>query len=82
MHLTFGRRLAMSRAALKLTMEGVAEAVGKAKATVSNWENDEYQPSLEDTQRLAVALCVSQNWLAFGEGPMYMTSALPEQASV
>ena len=81
MQLTFGRRLAMSRAALKLTMEGVAEAVGKTKATVSNWENDEHQPSLEDIQRLATTLCVNQNWLAFGEGSMYASAVLPGQAS-
>lgn len=65
---TLGRRLAMARVGAGMSMQAVADALGKAKSTVSAWENDQTEPSLQDIRRIAVALCVNQNWLAFGDG--------------
>ncbi|MFC6592376.1 helix-turn-helix transcriptional regulator [Deinococcus lacus] len=64
---TLGRRMAIARAAQKKTLQGVADEMDKAKSTISQWENDIYQPSLKDIARLASVLNVNQNWLAFGD---------------
>lgn len=65
---TLGRRIAAARAARKRTLQSVADEMEKAKSTISQWENDIYEPSLEDIKRLACTLDVNHNWLAFGEG--------------
>lgn len=70
MTLTLGRRIAMARAGTKRTMQSVADALNCAKSTISNWENDQAEPSLLDIQRLSTELNVNQNWLAFGDGPI------------
>lgn len=75
MRLTLGRRIAMARAGSKRTMQSVADALGCAKSTISHWENDQAEPSLNDINRLSAELGVSQFWLAFGEGAVISAPA-------
>lgn len=81
MTLTLGRRIAMARAGAKRTMQSVADALGCAKSTISNWENDLAEPSLTDIRRLSAELCVNQNWLAFGDGPIAPVVTTPVEVA-
>lgn len=74
---TLGRRIAMARVGSKKTVQAVADILGKAKSTVSHWENDKSEPSLTDLEKLSAALCVNQNWLTFGEGPIFQAAEQP-----
>lgn len=82
MELTLGRRIAMSRVGAKRTMQFVADSLGYAKSTISNWENDQSEPSLTDIKRISALLCVNQNWLAFGDGPVTSPAIASESEQI
>ena len=52
-----------------MSRETIAEAAGVTVQALSNWANGHREPrSVQDWQRLAIALRVRPAWLAFGEG--------------
>lgn len=74
---SLGRRIAMARVGAGMTMQALADALSRAKSTISHWENDLAEPSLEDISRISSTLYVNQNWLAFGEGLVHSAPAQP-----
>lgn len=58
-----GQRLMELRMACGITQVELAKKLGVAKQTVSNWENDNIQPSIEMLVRIAAFFHVSTDYL-------------------
>lgn len=58
-----GQRIGELRRALGWSQVELAKRLSVAKQTVSNWENDNIQPSIEMLIRLAVIMGVSTDYL-------------------
>lgn len=59
----FGRRICELRTAIGWSQVELAKRLGVAKQTVSNWENENIQPSIEMLVRLAKIFGVSKAYL-------------------
>ena len=59
----FGKRIYDLRMAMGLNQVQLAEKLGISKQTVSNWENENIQPSIEMLVRLAKLFRVSTDYL-------------------
>jgi transcriptional regulator with XRE-family HTH domain len=62
----YGKRIAVARAELSQTKLG--QSIGAAQGTVSGWENEEREPTLEDLEKIAHATGHSVAWIAFNLG--------------
>lgn len=58
-----GQRICQMRTALGWSQVDMAKKLGIAKQTISNWENDNIQPSIEMLIRVAKVLNVSTDYL-------------------
>ena len=58
-----GQRISDLRAALGWSQVQLAKRLGVAKQTVSNWENDNIQPSIEMLVRLSKLFGVTTDYL-------------------
>lgn len=58
-----GERICEQRTALSWSQVELAKRLGVAKQTVSNWENENIQPSIEMLVRLAALFGVSTDYL-------------------
>lgn len=58
-----GHRICQMRVALGWSQVEMAKRLGVAKQTISNWENDNIQPSIEMLIRVAKVLNVSTDYL-------------------
>lgn len=65
---SFPRRLAAARAQSGLSVRAIGAAAGVSHQTVSVLEHGPHDPSLGTVERLAIALDVAPEWLAFGVG--------------
>jgi transcriptional regulator with XRE-family HTH domain len=63
---TFGSRLRASRQSKKLNQEQLAELIGAANTSVSEWENGRHRPGMDQINKLCNVLEVDPNWL-YGE---------------
>ena len=63
-------RLGQALEVAGLTRNGLARRIGRSRSVVSRWFSGEKEPSPKDFAPLAVALGVSDDWLANGLGPM------------
>lgn len=66
---TIGYRIRERRRELKLSQEQLADAVGRTKGAVSQWESDMTQPRGDVTFKLSEALQCSAKWLIDGSEP-------------
>lgn len=60
------------RKAKKLSQVELAECLGVTKQSVSNWENDNIQPSVEMLVKIADVLCVSTDYLLGRDNKRYI----------
>jgi transcriptional regulator with XRE-family HTH domain len=74
----FGERLRKARKAAKIKGDDLGEKVGVSKSTISHWEHDRYEPSLEQLVALCSQLRVSADWLIGREQPELSAEALHE----
>ena len=73
-----GQRIGEMRAAFGWSQVELAKRLGVAKQTVSNWENDNIQPSIEMLVRLAKLFNVSTDYLlGLDEVPRLGVEGLP-----
>ena len=73
-----GQRISELRTALGWSQVDLAKKLGVAKQTVSNWENENIQPSIEMLIRLAKLFGVSADYLlGLDEIPRLSTEGLP-----
>ena len=74
-----GQRIDSLRRALGWSQVELAKRLGVTKQTVSNWENDNIQPSVEMLVRLATLFRVSTDYLLGLEDiPRISTAGLPD----
>lgn len=74
-----GSRISELRAARNWTQVDLAKRLSVAKQTVSNWENDNIQPSIEMLVRLAKLFNVTTDYLLGLEDiPRISVAGLPE----
>ena len=64
-----GTRIRLGRVAAHLDQQQLADKVGVARNSISNWETGRSEPSAGAFVRLARALDVSLEWLATGLDP-------------
>lgn len=57
------QRIRELRAARKMSQVELAKALGVSKQSISNWENDNIQPSIEMLVKLAQVLSVPTDYL-------------------
>lgn len=75
-----GQRICAMRAALGWSQVDLARRLGVAKQTVSNWENDNIQPSIEMLMRVAKLFGVSTDYLlGLDQGPRLDVQGLPAE---
>lgn len=60
---TFGKRLKKMRSRKKITMEELGKQIGVAKSTISGYESDLRQPTLESIQAISRALNTTADYL-------------------
>ena len=74
-----GQRICELRTALGWSQVELAKRLGVAKQTVSNWENENIQPSIEMLVRLAKLFNVSTDYmLGMEETPRLAVDGLPD----
>ena len=74
-----GQRICQLRTALGWSQVDLAAKLRVAKQTVSNWENENIQPSIEMLMRLSKVFGVSTDYLLGLEGvPRLNIEGLPE----
>lgn len=75
-----GQRICELRTALGWSQVELAKRLGVAKQTVSNWENENIQPSIEMLVRLARLFCVTTDYMLGLENiPRISIEGLPNQ---
>ena len=73
-----GQRISELRTAIGCNQVDLAKKLGVAKQTVSNWENENIQPSIEMLIRLAKLFNVTTNYLlGLDATPRLNTEGLP-----
>ena len=76
-----GSRITELRSACGWTQVDLAKRLGVAKQTVSNWENEKIQPSIEMLVRLAKLFNVTTDYLlGLEHTPRLSVEGLPENA--
>jgi phage repressor protein C with HTH and peptisase S24 domain len=65
--MSIGARIAEARRIAGLTQKKLAELLGTAQSTVSAWESDKNQPSVEGFEQLAALFKTDPAALAFGD---------------
>ena len=65
-------RIRQLRLAKKISQVELAKILGVTKQSVSNWENDNIQPSIEMLNKIANALSVSTDYLLSRENKRYL----------
>jgi len=68
---SFGKRLKYLRLNANLTLEQLAKVADIPKSTLSELENDKYNPSASTLVRLSEHFGISSNYLLTGEGEMH-----------
>lgn len=63
---TMGGRMAWARLRKKMTQLDVANLTSKSRATIVQYEKDNINPPVKEVQKIATALGVSPEFLAFG----------------
>ncbi len=67
-----GDRIREIRFAKKISQVELAKTLGVTKQSVSNWENENIQPSIEMLSKLADALSVTTDYLLSRENKRYL----------
>lgn len=63
MNLTFGEKIKNARKAKKLTQKQLAEKIGAAHNSISDWENDKNKPDPDMIESLCWVLDITPNYL-------------------
>ena len=64
---TIGERIRYKRIAHKMSMQALADALGKSKGNISEYEKGKYEPSAQTVLALSRTFNVSTDWLLTGE---------------
>lgn len=67
-----GERIKEIRTAKNISQVQLAAALGVSKQSISNWENENIQPSVDMLVKLADTLCVSTDFLLSRDNRKYL----------
>lgn len=67
---TFHERLRAARIEQGFTQEELAKAIGVTKSTMAKYDRGELEPNISNIMKLSQVLCVSVDYLLFGEDPL------------
>lgn len=67
-----GDKIREIRLAKKISQVELAKLLGVTKQSVSNWENENIQPSIDMLSKIADALCVSTDFLLSRDEKRYI----------
>lgn len=73
---TFGRRLRALRQTRGISQVELARMIGRHQTVIGPYERDEYEPSREVVEKLAMALESSPEYLYFGRSPQQTAIAV------
>lgn len=67
----YGARIAQARESMSPSMSqsALGKAIGCGQSTISGYETEDREPSLEDFEKIARVTGYSPSWLAFKQGP-------------
>lgn len=77
-----GDRIREIRLAKKMSQVELANLLGVTKQSVSNWENENIQPSIEMLSRLSDVLAVSSDFLLSKEEVRYLDVTGLEETTI
>ena len=66
--LTMGKKLRMFRELANLTQEQLGEQLNVSEKTISAWENEEREISLQNAKRICEQFSISEIYFVFNEG--------------
>lgn len=75
-----GPRIRAARKARTFSQEELARRVGVKQSSVSDWENDRTEPTVDNLRIIAVELGVWFEWLVTGRGPMDYSPRVEQQS--
>ena len=61
--LSFGEKIKLARKSKKLTQKQLAEKIGAAHNSISDWENNKNKPDPDTIELLCVVLDITPNYL-------------------
>lgn len=76
---TFGDKINYLRKSRQKTQDEIAAAAGTTKSTISKYERNIVEPTLESAKNLADYFLVSLDWLAGEEGYNNIKQNIPEK---
>lgn len=79
-YMTYGERLAQIRLDHHLTKKAMAQAVGVAPATWSNYERDDSVPHKKTVLNVLSVFHVNEAWLEEGALPIYEDGYIPGES--
>ncbi|WP_051986359.1 helix-turn-helix domain-containing protein [Clostridium amazonitimonense] len=79
---TIGERLRFLRVSNKLTVQQLADSIGKTKGNVSSYENDKYEPSAQTIISICKRFDVSADWLLTGEDKFQNQNIGPDSSNI
>lgn len=79
---TIGSRIKNLRLEHNLSIQQLAEIVGKSKGNISGYENDKFEPSAQTIIAIAEYFSVSTDWILKGEKFQNQNSSSPKKSSL
>lgn len=79
---TIGSRIKNLRLKHNLSIQQLAEIVGKSKGNISGYENDKFEPSAQTIIAIAEYFSVSTDWILKGEKFQNQNSSSPKKSSL
>lgn len=79
---TIGSRIKNLRLEHNLSIQQLAEIVGKSKGNISGYENDKFEPSAQTIIAIAEYFSVSTDWILKGEKFQNQNSSSPKKLSL
>jgi len=76
---SIGNRIKEIRTALHLNQKEFGELLGVNQRTVSNWETNRNEPSIEILSKITSLWGINPTWLLTGEGEMFIKKEKPEK---
>ena len=66
--MTPGQRMKQQRERLGLRQSAAAREMGWSPGQLHNYETDKHEPKITNLRILSEVLCVTTDWICFGEG--------------
>lgn len=76
---TIGERIKYLRTTKNVSLQELADVIGKSKSNIHGYENNSYEPSAQTIIALCKFFDISSDWLLLGKEFQYQNFSLTEQ---